>query len=260
MSVLTHPAFDGIRPWLEIAPAKLDALLPEQLNALAAATSRPSSSAGARIRFVGATRPLDALDYESRIYRTGEVATRPGARHDILNALCWLAFPAVKRALNARHVNALRAGSGRRGSVRDAATLFDESGAIALCGSVEIGQLLATRQWKAVFWERRDEAARALHILVCGHAVLEKLLDPYPGITARLLIVPYERPFDDDAQSLRAEADRRAAERLANIDGPPDLPPLPLAGVPQWHPGNDAAAFYDDESLFRPMRTDRMGR
>ena len=31
------------------------------------------------------------------------VETRPGNRHDLFNALAWLAFPLSKAGLNARH-------------------------------------------------------------------------------------------------------------------------------------------------------------
>jgi hypothetical protein len=34
---------------------------------------------------------------------SGEVATRPGNRHDFFNALIWLAFPRSKAAINRRH-------------------------------------------------------------------------------------------------------------------------------------------------------------
>ena len=67
--------------------------------------------------------------YEERIFRTGEVATRPGSWHDLFNALAWLAFPRAKAALNRLHHDELaRRGDGpARGTVRDVATLFDRN-------------------------------------------------------------------------------------------------------------------------------------
>jgi hypothetical protein len=42
---------------------------------------------------------------------SGEVATRPDNRHDLFNALIWLAFPRSKAAMNRRHHEALLAGA-----------------------------------------------------------------------------------------------------------------------------------------------------
>src|SRR4249919_1332203 len=38
----------------------------------------------------------DSLHYESRIFRRGEIATRGNNWHDLLNALIWKKFPALK--------------------------------------------------------------------------------------------------------------------------------------------------------------------
>src|SRR5690606_32467895 len=92
------------------------------------------SGAGRALCFVAADSIAPAA-YESHIARTGEVPTRlegAGALHDLLNALAWLAYPGVKARLNAVQAGAIeREGiGGRRGAVRDAATVFDENAAI----------------------------------------------------------------------------------------------------------------------------------
>jgi len=253
MPVLAHPGFASVRRWLEASGGDLDRLTLPQLNDTARAASPPILSAGgAPIRFIAAEGRQGALDYETRIHDRGEVATRIGARHDLLNALCWLSFPRVKHRCNAQHVAHASAPGGERGAVRDATTLFDESGVIALCRDPSLGRLLGARRWKTLFCERRGEVAEALAFFVCGHAVLEKLLDPYAGITARVLIVTYDGTFDRADAALCAEADRRAAVALEAIGAPADLPPLPLAGIPGWDPRNAAPAFYDDSLIFRP--------
>jgi hypothetical protein len=253
LSSLAHPGFASVRRWLEASGGDLDRLTLPELNAAARAASPPIVSAtGAPIRFVAAEGRQRALDYETRIHDRGEVATRIGARHDLLNALCWLSFPRMKRRCNAQHVLHASSPGGRRGAVRDATTLFDESGVIALCRDPSLGKLLGARRWKTLFCERRGEVAEALAFFVCGHAVLEKLLDPYPGITARLLIVGYDEEFERVDAGLCAEADRRAAVALDAISAPADVPPLPLAGIPGWDPRNADPAFYDDARIFRP--------
>ena len=253
MTSLAHPGFDSVRRWLGSAGNDLGRLTLSELNAAAHTACPPIvSDTGAPIRFVTAAGRQHALDYEARIHHRGEVATRVGERHDLLNALCWLSFPQVKRRCNALHVTHAKSTSVGRGAVRDAATLFDESGVIALCRDASLGRLLASRQWKTLFSARRREAKNALAFFVCGHAVLEKLVAPYPGITARVLIVAYDSTFDGSDAALCAEADRRAAQALDAVVAPADLPPLPLAGIPGWDPRNVDPAFYDDARVFRP--------
>ncbi|MFS9669939.1 DUF3025 domain-containing protein, partial [Klebsiella pneumoniae] len=76
--------------------------------------------------------PQDALPagaaYEAHIAATGQVPTRDNL-HDFFNALIWLHWPRAKAALNARQARAItQDGIGAaRGTVRDAATLFDEN-------------------------------------------------------------------------------------------------------------------------------------
>ena len=57
-------------------------------------------------RFVAQTPALlaDGLHYEQRIAERGQIATREGNWHDLLNALVWLRHPALKRALNQRQI------------------------------------------------------------------------------------------------------------------------------------------------------------
>lgn len=252
-----HPAFRCFSRWLLDADVAgdIDRVSLERLNAWAdVASPRPVSATGASIRFVPAMSPLAALEYETSIHDRGEVATRQGVRHDALNALCWLSFPRLKRQCNALHIAQAERDDGQRGAVRDAATLFDESGVVALCRDRELAELLKARQWKALFCDRRAEAQWALAFFVCGHAVLEKLLNPYPAITTRVLIVPFVESLDVSQDHLRIEADRRAAQLIDTLHAPHDLPPLPLAGIPGWDPRNADPAFYDDTNIFRPAR------
>ncbi len=63
-------------------------------------------SRDAAVRFVAQTPELldDGLHYEQRILEHGGIATRERNWHDLLNALVWLRYPKLKRALNARQV------------------------------------------------------------------------------------------------------------------------------------------------------------
>src|SRR5690348_18111697 len=82
-------------------------------------------------RFVAQTPDLlaDGLHYEQRIAERGEIATRTGNWHDLLNALVWLRHPALKQALNRRQMAEIaRMGSKQRSRAQYAMTHFDEGG------------------------------------------------------------------------------------------------------------------------------------
>ena len=161
--------------------------------------------------------------YEERIFRTGEVATRPGSWHDLFNALAWLAFPQTKAVLNRRHHDELaRLGDGpARGTARDVLTLFDEGGIVVACATPELAQLLGGFEWKDLFWQRRADVVRSMRFLVFGHAILERALAPYKGVTAKALILEVAGDrLDDDALVDRLDAALRRISR-----GQSRLPP-----------------------------------
>lgn len=199
------------------------------------------SESGKPIRFV----PPSASDpyYEVHLYETGRVQTRPDSKHDLFNALAWLAFPKTKARINAMHAAEIPNEGGRRGRLRDMLTIFDEGGAIVVGGEA-IRVLVREARWRELFVERH----RDFRIVVVGHAVLEQALQlstrPHPGITCKVI-------FADASRDL----DAQAAHWLATTGKTPrDLPPLPVFGYPGWFPGSGQPAFYSDESYFRPLR------
>ena len=212
----------------------------EQLNALAEETGLRTAS-GRPVRFVPPS-PSDPY-YEIQVYETGRVHTRQGNRHDLFNALAWLAFPRTKAALNALHAAQIPLERGRRGRSRDLLTIFDEGGAIAACEDPLLENLIREFRWQELFWDNRERLKQELRILVVGHAVLEKALEPFPGITCKVVFAARDRPADDQAADwLMAHAPRGT---------PRDLAPLPVFGYPGWFPGNDRPEFYADARVFR---------
>jgi hypothetical protein len=151
-----------------------------------------------------------------------------------------------------------RVGS-ERGARSDAATLFDESGLLLVAprssrtGEEGIAALLAARRWREAFVERRGEW-RDLRVYGFGHALLEKLLAPWPGVTAKCLLLEVEEPPALGAAPDRLDAALADACQDARMARPGDLFPLPVLGVPGWWPGNEAPTFYDDATVFRPLR------
>jgi Protein of unknown function (DUF3025) len=253
-----HQAFVALLPWLDEG---VDALTPACLSACATACAEPPcTDTGAAIHFAATAAAVSAADYEMQILRTGAVPTRHGNRHDTFNALCWIAYPGFKRACNALHAahvkNARGASGTPRGPVRDALTLLDESGVIVLCADPVLAGLLIQRQWKTLFWERRADVGRALRFFVCGHALFEKLLQPYPAITARALIVPAPVAlFERGLEAQRHFADEGAAHQLRAGISSSQAPPLPLAAIPGWDPGNRKPGFYANRAVFRPLQS-----
>lgn len=227
-----------------------------ELNALAAARGLVSGG-GRPLRFVAP--PDDGVNYELRIRDSGAVATRPGSTHDLLNARAWLDFPQAKAALNRRHCEELEKQPGaQRSRLRDALTLFDESGMVVLCADPALALLLRDFQWKELFWGQRAAVRRSMRFLVFGHALAEKLLAPFKGITARalILVAGVDRVDAEGARQL-AFADAQAAAWLARPDAlvsTRELAPLPVLGIPGWTPDNENPAYYDDTTQFRTGR------
>jgi hypothetical protein len=206
-----------------------------------------ATGAGLPIEFVA---PDDAgtAAYEAHIAATGRVPTRDNA-HDLFNALVWLAFPLTKAALNARQAQELARDGvrGRRGPVRDAATLIDESG-LLLAASEEAADALMRLDWARLFDERRAHWGRDWMPFAFGHALIEKLLVPYKGLTAVVMCLPC-------AAATPAQMDAAAAQWVRQAPlAPPLLSHLPVLGIPGWWPENEDPAFYADAAVFRERR------
>ena len=234
---LNHPIFAPVRPFFE----RLGGLSLDCFNRLAEELGIKTES-GEQVRFVPPARS-DPY-YEVHLFETGQVPTRPGSRHDLFNALAWFAFPKTKARINAMHAAQIPKESGKRGRLRDMLTIFDEGGAIAVCGD-DVAALVRQARWRELFVERH----RHLRIVVLGHAVMEQAaLAPHPRITCKVIIA--EPGCDLDAH---------AAEWLSTAGKTPrDLPPLPVFGYPGWFPGSGQPGLYSDERCFRTLRRGKM--
>ena len=103
-------------------------------------------------------------------------------------ALCGSITQRLKTRLNRWHALALQTDGvqGRRGSLRDAATVFDENGAV-LQAPKALVEALAGRDWRRLFITLRPLWKDAKLPLV-GHALLEKLLQPRKPHCAHVLL------------------------------------------------------------------------
>ncbi|SDX95748.1 Protein of unknown function [Collimonas sp. OK242] len=220
---------------------------------------------GLPISFVAQAELPAATAYEAFIGNSGKVPTRDNL-HDFLNALIWLSFPAIKARLNALQAaelakaGTLSGSSKPRGAARDAATIFDENAALLLVPDNAAGQALIAalrqHQWQQVFVEQGHMFARDAEVWLFGHALLEKLVQPYKAITAHTLVLSVPESYfalADDAK--RDWIDQSIAADLVQQDALIGrLTPLPVLGVPGWSGGQDQA-FYADTAVFRPKRS-----
>lgn len=233
--------------------------LPQLQEIIVRAGFRTASGLPLQLVLPGA---VAGASYEQRLYARGELEFRERNWHDLFNVLVWLTFPRAKAALNARHHAALPAAkAGGRGPVRDALTLFDESGVIVLSAEAGLLDMIREFRWKPLFWERRAEVISDMAFLPFGHALCEKALAPYKGITGRGCLLEVERDFFalQPEERLR-EIDRRLALHVADpqtLQHTHELAPLPVLGVPGWCADNAQPAYYDDRDHFRPGRMRR---
>jgi len=224
----------------------------QRLNTLAEAQGL-LNAAGLPLRFAAQHVRCGQWDYEAGILASGAVPSREGNWHDLLNALTWLAFPHAKAALNAVQCGELgQRREAARGPLSDAATLFDESGVLLLGRDDELAELLAARRWREAFVVRR-QAWQDVRVYAFGHAVLEKLLAPWPGITAKCLFLRVDSLPVAGLPAAWLDAALAEAWRDGRVSRPADLFPLPVLGVPGWWPANNDAAFYQDSRVFRPF-------
>jgi hypothetical protein len=255
---LRGPVFAPIAPAL----ARLDPHRWPNHAELTALAGGVVTSRGIPVRFVAprAQREEARPYYERHVAETGEVETRAANWHDLFNALAWVAFPKAKAAINAQHAAMLAEGgeveARRRSPERDALTLFDEGGVVVAATSPALLRLIVDFEWKELFWRRRAELAQKVRFLAFGHSLLEKMLDPFAGIVAKTVFVPVSDFFMMlPPESQVAEADALLAAHFGSrprFASPRLMAPMPVLGIPGWHPATDREAWYDDRDHFRP--------
>jgi hypothetical protein len=241
-------AHEGLGPWLSpYLPLVQQVLHAAKSQAVAEALNAECRDKPRAVRFVAHTAVPAGEPYESYIARTGRIPTRDNL-HDLFNGVMWLTWPLTKQRLNCLHAQTIaeRGSVGPRGALRDVLTVFDENAAL-LQAPTALVDALRTRDWKSLFIEQRAlwQSAR---LVVFGHALLEKLMQPRKAITAHVWTVT--------ALTDEVLAASLTVERLTSR---PFLP-LPVLGIPGWWAANQAADFYDDVEVFRPIALIRARR
>jgi len=220
----------------------------DELNA-----ARPADQ---RERFVAQTQALldDGLHYEQRIAERGEIATREANWHDLFNAMAWLRYPALKRALNAQQMLEIaRMGTRERSRAQYAMTHFDEAGVLVVLHDRSLLELWDAHDWYGLFWRERSawRDGRAT-VQVFGHALLEHALTPAKLLVGKALVLL--GPADAE-QAVAACAEAIAAGQV--LRDPLELRPLPLSGLPGWHAQSELEAFHRHAECYQPRREGR---
>ena len=248
--VFSRPPLDA---WSEYAALLQGSVWPAVAQIASAGVNAQRAGDAAMPQFAEQTPALlrDGLHYESRIAERGQIATRAENWHDLLNALIWLRYPAIKSALNARQVAEIAVvGAKRRSRAQYALTHFDEAGVIVQVGDPALLDLWDAHDWHGLFWRER-EAWRdgRIRIDVFGHALLEHSLKPGTLLVGKALAVA---PCTHMPQRLGA-----AVRAGALLNDPLELRPLPLSGIVGWHDGNADEEFYAASPCFRSRRAGR---
>jgi hypothetical protein len=233
----------------------------EEVTALA---SRVVTSRGKPVRFV---LPREHTDRERRYYElhigsTGEIETRSANWHDLFNALVWIAFPRSKAVINEQHAAILEergeAEAKRRSPERDALTVFDEGGVIVASSDPAMFQLIVDFEWKEIFWRRRAQLEATTRFIAFGHSLHEKFLDPFIGMIAKTVFMPVDAEFASlDVADQVTRGDEFLASHFsnrANFPSAKSMAPIPVLGVPGWHPSTSDESFYDDPVHFRKQK------
>ncbi|WP_347261840.1 DUF3025 domain-containing protein [Rudaea sp.] len=249
-AVFLRPPLDS---WGEFADLLREPAWPT-IAQIEAMREKVENAAKARMPyFVEQTADLlrDGLHYEVRIGERGEIATRPGNWHDLLNALVWLRYPAIKRALNARQLAGIAAvGPRQRTRAQCALTHFDEAGVIVQIDDPALLAQWDAHDWHGLFWrERAAWGDGRIRVDVFGHALLEHALQPAQLLVGKAVAIA---PCADMPRRLAHMID---AGKLLN--DPLELRPLPLSGIPGWHGDNGNESFYATAPCFRARRPGR---
>ena len=143
----------------------------------------------------------------------------------------------------------------QRSPARDALTLFDESGIIVLSDKRALLEHIPAFNWHQLFWRDRAQLGQHMLFMPFGHALMEKMLQPYLGMVAKVILIEVEPVFFSLTQSEQcAWCDAELARLVLNTTlfaAPKNLLPLPFLGVPGWDARNETEAFYANTAYFR---------
>ena len=193
--------------------------------------------------------------YEPRVYLKKELQTRTENWHDFFNAMIWMRFPNTKKTLNSLHFNTAsnREIGSNRSTLENRITQFDECGAVIITSNKTLLELIRKHQWKELFIKHKDSFESEIKCVVFGHAIFEKALTPYIGMTCHCLLIEDSRLLQEVQEANYTSLDLYLAELWehtisTNIGR---FNAFPVLGIPgYWSDQSDS--FYKNEQYFRP--------
>jgi len=205
--------------------------------------------------------------YEQHVAKLRAVPTRPEHWHDFFNMSVWAHFPKLRWALNSLHVDpdvGPKDPRNGRAPAQNLAATLDEAGMLVLSTDPSILTSLRALHFRNVFWERRAELLATTRFWVVGHGLLEALLTPRPGLSARSLLLHVPSLPPANAQTaidlLRFETDAAVAARVESWRSRREvLDPVPVLAIPGFS-DNDSTEFYDDMRNIRYVPVSRRPR
>lgn len=253
-SVFQHPVFAALEEQYAALCVGADWPDVQHLNHLWQA---PINSQGLNYRFVAQESISDQQHYEQRIFDQAIISTRSQNWHDLFNAMIWMKFPKIKAALNARQVQDIaESGSKQRTRSQCAMTHFDEAGAIIRLADSEMLGFWNEHDWPAFFgaWPHVAEAG-GIQVWLFGHSIYEHALNPDIALVAKAIVL-------DSKQSIKdLDIDQWLALRIIDqhcLMDPQELRPIPLSGIPFWHPWYGQSNFFQRVPCFQPKRAGKM--
>lgn len=206
-------------------------------------------------RFMPSTDTLGALEYERCVYK-GQIPTRD-ISHDWYNGQVWLKFAGFKTFINSRHIadseSAIIQSANGRSRLRDALTLFDESGALLLTTSPATSTALLSHDWHSLFVADREVWPKRSRVLIVGHGLLDSMHSPHKGLCAKA--IPVQVP---SLNLNRIELQNLVLQAAKQIQDPANLSPLPVMGVPGWFDESKVPGYYNDTAVYRAKPTRRV--
>ena len=225
-----------------------------------------TNHSGLKIRFIPQLTQQAGFEtqYEPLIYRKGLVQTRTASWHDFFQVLAWSIFPNTKSYLNALHYQASleryqkNPDDKQRSKLENFVTLFDECGAVIIYSDPRLKTIVKNFEWRDLFLGNREAFGKKLECIMFGHAMYEKAIKPYIGMTSHVLFLHQPESFFSlqmpDKLSIIDEALNHILRENRDWTTK-DLNPFPVLGVPGWYVGNEQPSFYNNTNYFRKKST-----
>jgi Protein of unknown function (DUF3025) len=183
-------------------------------------------------------------NYQLSIFFTGGVSSRERNWHDLFNAISYDQFPLIKESINRRHFwehlkqtecnpTKMNQTTNNRTAVQDALTLLDEGGAIVVCKSKEMTEVLRVGNWEKILNMNELEMRQSFSIYLFGHAIFEVLLNGVPCPHISCIVLTNKSTEQNFPQKHKVDF---IASYLLNsskiISGTENLWPIPLLIFP----------------------------